>query len=180
LPDWHPWEEITDFYVSHRETGGCREIVPFELTWMVDVLGFPENVQGYYLKTGILDIEIEDVYAVSLQYPDFAGTLMVDVTSIFYTRSLILNLEGGQLRWNWEDQFVALYDAHRKRKVVLHEPMGRAHAGYNENIIEEMYVEEMNRFLAAVRGETDFPNSLGDDIKVLELLHQLESQRPNV
>ena len=33
LPDWHPWEKVADFYVSNPETGGAREIVPFELTW---------------------------------------------------------------------------------------------------------------------------------------------------
>ena len=32
LPDWHPWESVPDYYVSERATGGCREIVPFELT----------------------------------------------------------------------------------------------------------------------------------------------------
>jgi len=31
LPDWHPWENIKNYYVSKKETGGAREIVPFEL-----------------------------------------------------------------------------------------------------------------------------------------------------
>ena len=33
LPDWHPWEDVNDFYVSNPSTGGAREIVPYELTW---------------------------------------------------------------------------------------------------------------------------------------------------
>ena len=37
LPDWHPNEPVSQFYVSKKETGGAREIVPFELTWMVDL-----------------------------------------------------------------------------------------------------------------------------------------------
>ena len=37
LPDWHPWENIKDFYVSKKKTGACREIVPFELTWIMDI-----------------------------------------------------------------------------------------------------------------------------------------------
>ena len=32
LPDWHTYESVSDFYVSNPITGGCREIVPFELT----------------------------------------------------------------------------------------------------------------------------------------------------
>ena len=38
LPDWHPWESYKDFYVSKRATGAYREIVPFELAWLIDVL----------------------------------------------------------------------------------------------------------------------------------------------
>jgi predicted dehydrogenase len=33
LPDWHPWEPIQDYYVSRRETGGGREIVPGPSHW---------------------------------------------------------------------------------------------------------------------------------------------------
>ncbi len=39
LPDWHPWERVADYYVSNPETGGAREIVPLELTWLTKVYG---------------------------------------------------------------------------------------------------------------------------------------------
>ena len=29
LPDWHSYENVSDFYVSKKSTGGAREIVPF-------------------------------------------------------------------------------------------------------------------------------------------------------
>ena len=48
LPDWHPWEKVSEYYVSNRETGGGREIVPFELTWIADVIGFPKKVTGFF------------------------------------------------------------------------------------------------------------------------------------
>ena len=35
-----------DFYVG-KTNGGCREIVPFELTWLLDVVGMPKEVFGY-------------------------------------------------------------------------------------------------------------------------------------
>ena len=44
LPDWHPWEKVTDYYVGNKETGGCREIVPFELTWLNWVFGDIEKI----------------------------------------------------------------------------------------------------------------------------------------
>lgn len=51
LPDWHPWEKVTDFYVSRKETGGAREIVPFELTWLCDMLGYPTGVKAFFGRT---------------------------------------------------------------------------------------------------------------------------------
>ena len=46
LPDWHPWEDYRKFYVSKRETGACREIVPFELVWLIDLFGKVKTVTG--------------------------------------------------------------------------------------------------------------------------------------
>ena len=46
LPDWHTYEDVSEYYVSKKETGGGREIVPFELTWITLVLGFPKRVVG--------------------------------------------------------------------------------------------------------------------------------------
>src|SRR3972149_695441 len=39
LPDWHPWEDYRKFYVSKRETGACREMVPFEIGWLQPIFG---------------------------------------------------------------------------------------------------------------------------------------------
>ena len=51
LPDWHSYEKVEDFYVSKKETGGAREIVPFELSWLTKLFGFPQRVCGFYKKT---------------------------------------------------------------------------------------------------------------------------------
>ena len=75
LPDWHPWENVNDFYVSNRKTGGAREIVPFELTWIVDILGFPKAIKGYYRKTTDLGCDIEDSYVCSIDYGNILGSL---------------------------------------------------------------------------------------------------------
>jgi len=37
-----------------------------------------------------------------------------------------------------------------------------------------MYIEEMNVFIRAFKGEDKFPNSLKDDLKILEILNVLE------
>jgi len=177
LPDWHMWEDVKDFYVSQKETGGCREIVPFELTWIVDIAGFPKNVTGFYGKTMDVGADIDDTYVVAMDFGDAYGSLTVDVVSRYASRSLILNMEYAQILWRWDENIVKLYDA-RNQKWVHHQfQKGEAAEGYDRNIIEEMYIDEMKSFIEALEGRGRFPNSLNDDIKILKLLQRIETKR---
>jgi predicted dehydrogenase len=176
LPDWHPWEKVKDFYAGRKETGGCREIVPFELTWIVDIVGFPRDVAAFYGKTMDVGADIDDTYAISMDFGDFYGNMTVDVVSRYATRSLILNMERGQILWKWDENVVKFYDAINQRWINYYYPQGQTVEGYNKNIIEDMYVEETQSFISAVEGKSRFPNSLGEDIKVLKLLHKMEGK----
>jgi predicted dehydrogenase len=180
LPDWHPWENIKDFYVGKKETGGCREIVPFELTWILDIAGFPKEAFAFYMKTSDIEVDIEDVYAIILRFGGFLGTLVVDVTSRFATKSFILNLQRAQIRWNWEERKVKVYEGETKRWVEYPDPKGSSTVGYNKNIIEKMYINEMDAFIKAIMNKDSFPNSLDDDIKILKLLEKCESTNKGV
>ena len=51
LPDWHPWEKVDDYYVSQKMTGGGREIVPFELSWITWIFGDVKSVTGLVANT---------------------------------------------------------------------------------------------------------------------------------
>jgi predicted dehydrogenase len=174
LPDWHPWEKVTDYYVSNPLTGGAREIVPFELTWMVDAFGWPQQVQGMKLRTADVGAPIDDTYAALLRFDGFAGSLVVDVVARQAVRKLTLNLERASLSWDWDSGTVRIYEAEAGRTVELHQPRSTAHAGYHQNIGEAMYIAEIGSFLAAAQGRGSFPHSLEDDIGVLALLEEIE------
>ena len=175
LPDWHPWEKVSDYYVSNPATGGAREIVPFELTWITDALGWPKVAGGLKLKTAEVGAPIDDSYAALLRFDGFVGTLLVDVVARQAVRRLTLNLERASLSWDWNEGVVRVYEATAQRLVELHQPKSQAHAGYHQNIGEAMYLDEVAAFLAAARGEGSFPHSLDDDIRVLELLESIEA-----
>lgn len=175
LPDWHPWEKVTDYYVSNPLTGGAREIVPFELTWMVDAFGWPQQVQGMKLRTADVGAPIDDTYAALLRFDGFVGSLVVDVVARQAVRKLTLNFERASLSWDWDSGTVRIYEADAGRTVELHQPRSSAHAGYHQNIGEAMYVAEVGSFLAAAQGKGSFPHSLQDDIRVLSLLEAMEA-----
>ncbi len=176
LPDWHPWERVTDYYVSKKKTGGGREIVPFELTWIVDIIGFPKRITGFYGKTMDVGANIDDSYAISLDFHNTYGLLLVDVVSRYATRRLTMNFEKGQLMWNWDEPSVRFYDVDKKIWDQLQYQQGKSVEGYNRNIIEEMYIEEIQAFINLIKGTGDFPNSLVDDIRVLEQLYKMENE----
>jgi len=177
LPDWHPWERIEDFYVSNRETGACREIVPFELTWLNDVFGEPEPLACVKAKLSDLNADIDDIYHCVMRYPDgVLANLTVEVLA--RPRAVqdmrIVGTEG-----------YLVFDAHAHcvRYASVESPewthvdlgAGTVEAGYV--YAEEPYVAEMRDFTEAVRQRNKglFPNTLLDDYRVLQMLYRLEA-----
>lgn len=176
LPDWHTYEHVSEYYVSNPATGGGREIVPFELTWMVNAFGFPKRVAGMYRKT--IDIDgaesIDDTYSAILDYEDHLITMTVDVVSRCATRRLLINGSEGQLRWDWDENGIHLYDAEKATWVKEEYEMLAAEDGYNANIGENMYIDEIRAFLEAATQGTPFVNSLERDHMVLKTLYAIE------
>ncbi|MBN2638863.1 MAG: Gfo/Idh/MocA family oxidoreductase [Bacteroidales bacterium] len=174
LPDWHPWENVRDFYVSNRKTGGGREIVPFELTWIVDTIGWPLDAKGVFEKTIDTGADIDDSYAFTLKYNGSIGSIVVDVAARYATRSLIINLELGQIQWRWDESAFYLYESENNRWIKYNQPEFASSSGYNKNIGEQMYVEEVEHFIKGIKDQKSYPNTIDDDIKVLQILEMIE------
>ena len=176
LPDWHTYENVKDYYVSNPATGGGREIVPFELTWVTGVFGFPKRACGNFRKT--ISIEgaesIEDTYNFLLDYEDFLATITVDVVSRHATRRLVINADKRQLVWDWDVNCIRLWSPEKDAWEEVPYEMKGAEAGYNPNIGENMYIEEIRNFIEAIEGKQPFINSMDDDHKVLRLLYAVE------
>jgi predicted dehydrogenase len=181
LPDWHTYEDVSEFYVSNRETGGGREIVPFELTWITLILGFPKRVVGFYKNsTHIKGAEdIDDTYNLLMDYDQFIFNLSVDVVSRFATRRLTINGDKKQLYWNWDDNIIKIYNPELAIWEEIKYDIISAQSGYNKNITEQMYIDEMSAFLKSVNNEVLFPNSLEHDYEVLKVLYAVENSDIN-
>lgn len=177
LPDWHTYEKVSDFYVSNPVTGAAREIVPFELTWLVRCFGWPCGVNAVVAKTtGIPGAElIDDTYMLLLQFADHPGVLAVDVISRPPTRVLTIIGSHAQLRWDWNANEVRIFDPERHEWMAESYETGAAAEGYHQNIGEQMYVDETRTFLDACRGNGRFPNTLAEDAKVLAILRAAEA-----
>lgn len=176
LPDWHSYEHVRDYYVSNRSTSGGREIVPFELTWLVDVFGFPRRIAALYGQT--IQMEgaeaTDDTYTALLDYGYFYMNLTVDVVSRVAVRRLLINGDAGQLRWDWDSNVVELFDAATGRWEKISYEMAPAQKGYAANIGENMYIDELAAFLEAAKTGKPFVNTLEKDHAVLKMLYSME------
>lgn len=181
LPDWHTYEDVSQYYVSNKETGGGREIVPFELTWITLILGFPTRVVGLYKNAiNIKGAEnIDDTYNLLMDYGHSIFNLSVDVVSRHATRRLLINGDKKQLYWNWDDNMIKIFDPESKEWEEIKYETISAQGGYNKNITEQMYIDEMDAFLKAAKKQKPFPNSLEHDHKVLKVLYSVESSDKN-
>jgi len=176
LPDWHTYEKVSEYYVSNPTTGGAREIVPFELTWLTHLFGFPKRVCGNVRKTINIEgaKEIDDTYNFLLDYKDFMASCTIDVVSRYATRRLLINGDEKQLQWDWNLNQIQVYDPIKSEWGSVPYEMKPAEAGYNPNIGENMYIDELNAFIHAVEEKRPFINSMENDHKVLKLLYAIE------
>ncbi len=178
LPDWHPWEDYRSFYVSRRETGACREIVPFELVWLTWVLGEVELVSCFKGKLSGLEADIDDVYQLLLGFQGGTlGHMLVDVIARVPYRVLKLISDEGIISWDWREKCVRVFRAAAGEWEEYREPAGMVEKGYV--IEEEMYIAEMAHFIKAIKGEEQYQYSLAEDKKVLELLLAAEQSWEN-
>jgi len=176
LPDWHPWESVKDFFVGKPETSGCMELLAFELHWIAVLLGIPEDITVLSRQNLKLGLKSDDNFAVGLGYPHFAGSLTVDVISRFATRNLIVNFQNGQVRWNWEEPWLRVYDSETKAWEKHEFTRTQAHNGYNENLSEAMYVDELHAFIVAAQGGAPFPTTMKTNLQVLGLIRSIAAQ----
>ncbi|MDP3710341.1 MAG: Gfo/Idh/MocA family oxidoreductase [bacterium] len=173
LPDWHPWEDYRKVYFSKKETGACREMLPFELIWLNWVLGSKvKEARGFIRKVSELDMKAEDVVTASVLYENnITGNIMIDVVSRKPFRTLRIMGSKGVLDWEKFDSNLRLYDAKSQETKTISVPKGHPETGYvNE---EEMYQKEIKAFLDAVYGKAKYPFTFEENLLNLKVLFGL-------
>lgn len=173
LPDWHPWEDYRKFYVSKRETGACREIVPFELVWLIDLFGKIKTVTGRKSKLSNLEADIDDMYNVLLEFNNgIEATMTVDVIARYPYRQIKILGETGVIFADWSERIVKYYTK-ESGWTENKSNDGDIEKGYIHG--EGPYIEEMNHFLETIQNKINQPYSFEDDLDILKILESIES-----
>ena len=170
LEDWHPWEKVTDYYVGKKQTGGGRDQIMFELEWIRWLLGDISSVRALTTKLSKTKADIYDTYDLILESRSgVAANVLVDVIQRPADRIFRLVCENGMIHWDWMTHAVRVYNVtDGKWEEIPERP------GYKGYLVEEMYEEEMKQFLKAVRGEEEYPITLENELKLLEIMYAAE------
>lgn len=177
LPDWHPWDNLKDFFVSNKATNGCREIFAIELPWIQFVFGEIKSVQVKRRKLTSLNLDFPDTYLVQLEHENGnVGSLTVDVVSRQAVRRLEVFNEGLYIRWEGTPD--TLYEKDIAAGVLKKIPAGEYihKQGYDASINEYAYRKEIEAFFQAISDGKEPIYDFEMDQKVLSLIDEIEGQ----
>ena len=177
LPDWHPWESYKNFFVSDTRTNACREILAIEFPWLINAFGEIASIHVMKDKNSDLDIDFPDNYIITISHKNGnKGVFCQDVISRKGLRRLEVYSEKLHLFWEGTPQTLAVYDVKTKilKSVNLYNDVEQ-NGGYNANIIENMYRDELKAFLSYVKNGKMPPYTFADDYKVLSMIDKIES-----
>ena len=173
LPTWHPWERYQDFYVGKRETGACREIVPFQFVWLTDVFGMPQSLSCFKAKVSDLDVDIDDIYHLLMKYSNGSlGHLVVDVISKPAIHMIRVTGTLGTIEFDQHKNSFVIYQEKNSTWEEIEIDGGVSESGYIYP--ERPYIEEMACFLDHIDSKGSYPFSFRDDFAVLSLLKAAE------
>jgi predicted dehydrogenase len=109
LEDWHPWEPLSDFFMSKAALGGGALLD--ESHWIDQMLwlfGMPGEIAGQVERISSLPIDSDDHVELQAFYPD---GLRVRVHLDLYTRpterSIRIFGDRGALQWSFEGNAIA-------------------------------------------------------------------------
>ena len=175
LPDWHPWENIKRFYVSNRATGGCREIVPFELNWINDIFGYPKKIlSSYKNKISQIKANIDDIYNFSLLYSrNLVAQITIEILSRpKASRNITIVGDKGKIIYTSDTDKIKIFSLNKYREIKL-----KKQSKFKNYINPEIpYVNEMKDFISSIKSKNKkpFPSNFKSDLKLLDLLKKIE------
>jgi predicted dehydrogenase len=178
LPAWHPWEDYRKGYAARAEMGGGVVLTQcHSLDYLPWLVGDVDSVWGFTAKLSDLEVDVEDTAKIGLRFANGAlGSIHLDYNQQPPAHYFEVVGTKGSLQWNLSDGTTRIYRAESPS------PSGRGVRGEGEwetyplplswerNV---MFMEEMNHFIAIVRGEAESSCPLEAGIKVQRLIEAI-------
>ena len=179
LPDWHPWENYSDYFIGEKQTNGCREIMAIEFPWIFKAFGKITNVSVRRGKKSNLKINYNDSYLISLEHKSgIQGMIAIDVVSRKPVRNLEVFSEDLYLTWDGTANGLKGYDFTLKKEkpIKLYDEIDKQD-NYASFIVENAYKNEIETFFNIVNSSNTTTESVygfEEDLEILKLIDKIE------
>lgn len=177
LPDWHPWENYKNFFVSNKRTSGCREIMAVDLPWIIKTFGEIENVSCIKNKISNLEIDYPDNFIVIIQHKNgHKGVFVVDIVCRKAVRKLEVYSQNKYISWDGHPSTLSEYDIESKKEVRINCYTKELdnNENYSRNIVENAYEDEIKAFIDYIMNGTIPIYGFLDDKYVLDIINKIE------
>jgi predicted dehydrogenase len=175
LPYWHKYEDFRNFYASQRETGGAREIVVFQMSWLRWVFG---EVSEVFCSSAKLSpdfaSDINDIYSVFCVFGSkIFGNIIVDVIARPYIDLIEITCRNGLIFFNFAyDNTVKVKKNGEEKWQEFNIGLETPEKGYLRG--EEAYIEEIKDFIDCVISGNDYGYDYRHEIKSIDVLAAAE------
>lgn len=164
LPDWHPWEDYRQGYAARRELGGgVLPTLDHEIDFLNWCLGPPEAARGATARSGTLEMDADDMAALSIGY---SGNVLASVVLSLCRPRLSRGFEfvGGDatLSYDFERCRLELQGSGSSVVDVLWDGQG-----YDLN---DMYLEMLADVLKALAEGRSLPVPLESGVETLRVI----------
>lgn len=172
LPDWRPAARYQDAVSARQALGGGAMLeLSHEIDYVCWILGAPSRVAASGGRYGALEIDVEDMVSLNLEYdrPRMLANIHLDFLQRAPSRTCKFIGTEGTLVWDGIAETIAVYHAGTRqwsRTELPAEPDRNA-----------MYLEELARFLDAVerRAPVDIDGAQG-----LQVLRIVEAAKRSI
>jgi predicted dehydrogenase len=167
LPDWHPWEDYRQSYAARRDLGGgVLPTLDHELDFLCWCLGRPRNAVGTSHRSGALEMGVDDVASLAIEYAGGA------------TAHCLLSLCRRDRQRGFEfigSQASLRYSLETGQLLLCREAASEVLWNGREYDTNQMYLEMLADFVEAVATGRPAPVPLDAGIAALEICQQVRS-----
>jgi predicted dehydrogenase len=149
LPDWHPYEDYRETHPARSELGGgCLRIQTHELDYALWLFGMPSRVYAVGGHLSKLEVDVEDSVNILMDCRHNGVPLPVHIHLDYLQRppQRVCEVVG--------DESKIRYDYYANQ-VEIHNTAQRSWKSYRYESFDrnQMFRDELNHFLACLRGE---------------------------
>jgi predicted dehydrogenase len=162
LPCWRPWQDYRQSYSASPESGGVILDCIHEIDLALWYLGPARLLSAAHLPARTIGLETDGVAEILIRHDSGVLTsIHLNYIQRDYRRGCRIIGSEGTVYWDFNEKNVRVFNDQGKLEQVHSEPPGWQ--------LNQVYLDEIQHFLSAVRGDSEAMNSIPQARAALEL-----------